>query len=511
MAYLRRRRAGAVLAAGSVIVLAACGSRLPESHIVDAARGYPAGAVASGTNLGAGGGSVVGANGTGSNGGGNGGGTALSPGATGALTGGPSGGATLAAGGPGGASGGASAGGGVAGSGSGGGAGAGGGVGSGAGSGSAPCTKQGSPIVIGQDGAFSGLVGQSTGNMKLGLSVWAKWVNAQGGLQCHPVQLYQEDDGSDPSTAAANVSDLVKNKHAVALVGSDTPIVIASEQSQADQLGVPMVGGDLVTTTWNTDPNLFPQGGSALQVYAGVMSVVKQVTHVTKVGLLYCVEASVCGVVNQNFSRIVAPSGMKVVTTKSISLTQASFTSECQTMKSGGVQYIFTFMDSASLARLTTSCNSLDYHPILGTSAIALAPSVFADPNIQRDNMFYGNSFVPFTATGTAALTAMHNAFKTYTGQDVQDENSVAGWTSGLLFGAAIDALGTSARNQAITPDMVRQGLWSLKRATLGGMVPPITYSKGKPAPINPCYSVLQLTTSGQKAPNGFKFACNNI
>jgi len=154
-------------------------------------------------------------------------------------------------------------------------------------------------------------------------------------------------------------------------------------------------------------------------------------------------------------------------------------------MKSDGAQYIFTFMDSASLARLTTSCNSLDYHPILGTSAIALAPSVFANPNIQQDNMFYGNSFVPFTATGTPALTAMHNAFKTYTGQDVQDENSVAGWTSGLLFGAAINALGSAARNETITPALVRQGLWALKAESLGGMVPPITYAKGKPAPIN--------------------------
>jgi branched-chain amino acid transport system substrate-binding protein len=497
-----RQRVGALLALGSLVVMTACGTRLPNSQIVAAAQGYPAGGTP-----GSGGSSNV--NGAGGNG--------LAGAGFGGATLNPTAGATLAngggvSGGTGGASGGGTSGGG---SNSGGGGNSGGtniGAGNAGGvSSGPPCSKQGSPIVIGQDGAFSGLVGQSTGNIKLGLSVWAKYVNAQGGLQCHPVQLYQEDDGSDPSTSAANVNDLVKNKHAIAIVGSDTPIVIASEQSQADQLGVPMVGGDLVTTTWNTDPNLFPQGGSALQVYAGVMSVVRQVTHVTKVGLLYCVEASVCGVVNQNFSRIVAPSAMTIVGTKSISLTQASFTSECQTMKSAGAQYIFTFMDSASLARLTTSCNSLAYHPILGTSAIALAPSVFADPNIQQDNMFYGNSFVPFTATGTPGLNAMHNAFKTFTGQDLQDENSVAGWTSGLLFGAAIDALGTAARSQTITPDLVRQGLWSLKQQTLGGTVPPITFAKGQPAPINPCYTVLQLTPGGQKTPAGTAFACHNI
>jgi branched-chain amino acid transport system substrate-binding protein len=493
------KRTAALLAVSSLIILTACGTREPTSQIAAAALGNPA----NGQGYNGGGGSNSG-NQAQSNGGAN----------VGLSTTGPTAGATLANGGTNPATGATLANGGLGGAGgTNGGAGGGSGGGSGGGGGSAgpACAKTLAPIVIGQDGAFSGLVGQSTGNMKLGMTVWSRYINANGGLQCHPVQLYQEDDGSDPSTSAANVADLVNNKHSVAIVGSDTPIVIASEQSEVDQLGVPMVGGDLVTTTWNTDPNLFPQGGSALQVYAGVMLVVEHVTHVQKVGLLYCVEASVCGVVNQNFSRIVAPSHMQVVSTQAISLTQATFTSECQTMKSAGAQYIFTFMDSASLARLTTSCNSLNYHPLLGTSAIALAPSVFADPNIQSDNMFYGNSFAPFTATGTPALDAMHAAFKQYTGSDIQDENSVAGWTSGMLFAAAINALGNTARTQTITPALVKQGLWDLKKETLGGLVPPITYVKGQPAPINPCYTVLQLTKSGQRAPNGINFACTNI
>ena len=498
----RRRRAGALIALSGLVVLTACGTRLPNSAIQAAAQGYPpAGAVTSGAAYGSSNGGVVA--------GGTNGGTLVGPGVTGG-SGGASGGATRAAGGGAGGTG-AGGTGGTGGGGGGGGGGTGGGAGIPGGSSSTPCTKQGSPIVIGQDGAFSGLVGQSTGNMKLGLSVWAKWVNANGGLQCHPVQLYQEDDGSDPSTSAANVTDLVKNKHAIALVGSDTPIVIASEQSQADQLGVPMVGGDLVTTTWNTDPNLFPQGGSALQVDAGLVAEIGKVTHVTKIGLLYCVEASVCGVVNQNFSKIVAPSHMTIVGTQAISLTQATFTSECQSMKSGGAQLVFTYMDSASLARFASSCDSLAYHPVLASSAIALAPSVFANSSIQHDTMFYGNAFVPFTATGTSGLQAMDGAFQTYTGQAVQDENSVAGWTSGLLFGAAINALGTAARNETITPALVKQGLWMLHAETLGGTVPPITFSKGQPAPINPCYTVLELTSSGQKAPDGNNFSCTNI
>jgi hypothetical protein len=61
----------------------------------------------------------------------------------------------------------------------------------------------------------------------------------------------------------------------------------------------------------------------------------------------------------------------------------------------------------------------------------------------------------------------MHKCFRKLHGAGPQDENSVAGWTSGLLFGAAINALGTAVRSETITPDLVRQEIWSLKQETL--------------------------------------------
>jgi len=507
-----------ILAMCAVAALAACGTRLSDSAIETAAQGVvPSNAVGTqgSNNTASGGSEPLGGSsaGTGSVSGGfsggkkSGGSTTGTTGSVGAGSGGTSVGSGS---GTGSATRGGTAGGTVSGPAAGGNVG--GGVKPATGSsGNAPCTSQGAPLIIGQPGAFSGFVGQSAGNMKLGMSVWAKYVNANGGLQCHPVQLYQEDDGADPSKTAANVNDLVKNKHVVALVGSDTSITIAAEQSTADALGVPMVGGELVVTDWNTDPNMFPQGGSALQVDAGLVAEIGRETHVSKIGLLYCVEASICGVVNQNFAKIVAPSHMNIVGTKSVSLTQATFTSECQSMKSGGAQLVFTYMDSAALTRFVSSCDSIDYHPVLASSAIALAPSVFANPSLQRDTVFYGNAFVPFTATGTPALDTMHNSFKQYAGQDVPDEPSVAGWTSGLLLQAAIDALVNAARNGPITSAMVVQGLLALHQNNLGGMVPPLTFIKGKPAPINPCYTVLELTTSGQRAPNGYQFSCQNI
>jgi hypothetical protein len=54
----------------------------------------------------------------------------------------------------------------------------------------------------------------------------------------------------------------------------------------------------------------------------------------------------------------------------------------------------------------------------------------------------------------------------------------------------------------------VYQGLYLLKNETLGGLIPPMNYTKGKPAPISTCYSTIKDTKSGIVAPNGSRFAC---
>lgn len=500
----RRAKRGAVvlLAAGSLIVLSACGTRLSDAQIAAGARVKVALQTAAAGN------SNNGAGTTGDGNTGNGGGSIVGPGSTSNPT---VGGGGLSDGGATGSNGGGGSGGGShSGGGSGGGSnGGGGGSGGGAAAGAAPCTASGAPVIIGQDGSFSGLVGQSTGDIKLGMSVWAKYINAHGGVGCHPVQLYQEDDASDPSTAAANVNDLVKNKHAIALVGMDIPIVIASGRSAADQLGIPIVGGDLTATDWTQDPNMFPSGGSALQVYGGSVASAVKKTGMKKVGLLYCVEASICGVIHQNFANLVKASGGELINQQSVSLTQSSFTSECQNLKSAGAQIVWTAVDGSALQRIASSCKSIGYNPVLETAGIAASPNAFGDPNVQTDSLFIGSNETPFVATGTAALNEFHAAFKQYTGSDAPDQSAMKGWVSGQLFAAAINALGTSARTKPLTTAMVFQGLYLLHGETLGGLIPPMTYQKGKPAPIVNCYTTIFVDKHGISSPFGNKFTCS--
>jgi len=144
------------------------------------------------------------------------------------------------------------------------------------------CSQPGSPLVIGQVGGFSGIVSNVLLPARIGMQVWVSDINARGGIACHPVKLFQVDDGSDSSRSAAAVRDLVENKKVVALVGSSVPISIVGYRSASEQLKIPSVGGDSLNYDWSQSPVLFPQGAT---FSATIIGAVKQLADQGKTKL----------------------------------------------------------------------------------------------------------------------------------------------------------------------------------------------------------------------------------
>ncbi|GAA0636009.1 hypothetical protein GCM10009547_45280 [Sporichthya brevicatena] len=375
---------------------------------------------------------------------------------------------------------------------------------------SGKCTKSLSPIVIGQTGAFSGLVGQSTGNIRVGLAVGVKYLNDRGGIACHPVILHQKDDGSDPSKAAANINDLVKNKKAVALVGLNEEIVMAAAAAEARRLGVPIIGGDQVAPEWYTDPNVFPIGGSGVPVFGGPMATVAKATGLSKFGLLYCVEASACGTINDHFEEMADFAKGTVAFKQAVSLTQTDFTSACQGAKAAGVEVLFLSVDASSVQRAARNCKNIGYAPPLVSVSITIAPSVVADPNVRAASLYVGAPHAPYVGTGTPALDEFHAAFKKYTGKVAQDQPMMYGWVDALYFARAIENLPLAIRSGTITTAIILDGVYSLKNETLGGLIPPMTFTRGKVAPFVNCYSALRIGKDGVTSPTGNKPVCNS-
>jgi branched-chain amino acid transport system substrate-binding protein len=102
-----------------------------------------------------------------------------------------------------------------------------------------------SAIVIGATLSLTGSLGVLGQPLAAGYRQEIANVNAAGGIAIggarEKLKLVVLDNGSDPSTAAAQATTLVRRDHAVALLGSATTAIVTPTALIAEQLHVPLV------------------------------------------------------------------------------------------------------------------------------------------------------------------------------------------------------------------------------------------------------------------------------
>jgi branched-chain amino acid transport system substrate-binding protein len=371
---------------------------------------------------------------------------------------------------------------------------------------STPCAAAGTPIKLGQIGAFSGVTGPITASARTGLATWVQDVNARGGIACHPIVLYAFDDGADPAKAAALVQQL-KEKGVAALIAVFDPLGFNGLRSAAEKAKLPVVGGDGIDFSWNESPYLFPVG-------AGLLGSVRGSIHQTvasgktNLGLLYCVEASVCTTGAKLIPQEVAKAGAKMTYQSAISLTQTDFTAQCQSAKNAGVQAMGMAMDGASIGRVARSCAAINYHPQFVTNGLVLSPQNALDPEVRKNTLSSASAVAPWMLDDTQGQREYHAAMQKYAPGTVPDANSIYAWASGKLFEATVNGLGVGARSKPITTDDVMTGLGMIKHNNLGGLTPPITFTAGqKASPLINCVYFELLSDKGWTAQSS-KPAC---
>jgi branched-chain amino acid transport system substrate-binding protein len=378
---------------------------------------------------------------------------------------------------------------------------------------SAPCQSQGSPIKIGEVGAFSGLVGASIPGAHAALPVWVRYINDQGGIACHPVVLYQDDDQSNPAISSSDVHTLAQSDHVAAIVGDWVPLDVAGFRQAIESVKIPAVGGDMVTTDWNQSPYMYGVGGAARAQFVGsVAGLAKQ--GLTRIAIFYCIESTACTSYNAALGAQggAAHNGQKVVYTAATSLTQPDFTSQCENAKKANAQVIVAAGDDSYVQRAARSCAGIDYFPVMALSATQ-GDFDRSDPNLRKDGASLGSAAAPYVLDNTPALQAFHDAMKEYAPTAPVENSAIVTWSDGMMFKAAIDALGPSARTEDITPALVMKGLSRIKNETLGGLIPPTTYGAGggssSPSPEILCYYPMLFGHNGEfTAPEGNKYLC---
>src|SRR5581483_11080692 len=191
------------------------------------------------------------------------------------------------------------------------------------------CPADAAPVAIGQIGTFSGVAGPITSSARTMLGAWAKDINARGGLACHPVTVYSQDDSGDPSRAAALVQQEVTSHHVVAFVSSMVPLSMSGFRPALEAAKVPAIGGIAGTADFNESPWFFPEGASLDDLALGLFRDGVDLGH-KRVGLLYCVEAPACTEIDKKVKNgIVKEAGGELVYDAPVSVAQPDFTAQC--------------------------------------------------------------------------------------------------------------------------------------------------------------------------------------
>ncbi|HEX3613447.1 MAG TPA: ABC transporter substrate-binding protein [Sporichthyaceae bacterium] len=373
----------------------------------------------------------------------------------------------------------------------------------------AACHADAAPVPIGQIGTFSGVAGPITISARNMLGAWAKDINTRGGLACHLVEVYSEDDGGDPARAASEVQQMVASHHVVAFVASEVPLSIGGFRPALEAAKVPEIGGLAGTSDFFESRWIFPESAALDDQAIGLFRQGADLGH-RRVGLLYCVEAPVCTEVDKRArAGTVKAAGAELVYDAPVSVAQPDYTAQCLNARDAKVDLFTLALDGASVGRVIRSCQAIGYRPLLGTGGGLLTPAQATDPTLRAFGAVSVSAEAPWILNDTPGLREYHQALARWLPNQVADGTSVMAWASAKLLEAAVTHLPVAARTGQVTAAMLVTALGGVHDNSLGGLTGPLTFSPGEQHAVsNGCVFYELLGPSGWTAPHGSKPVC---
>jgi branched-chain amino acid transport system substrate-binding protein len=358
----------------------------------------------------------------------------------------------------------------------------------------------GSTIVIGQDGIYSGTGAPQGPHDGQTAKAWAAWVNSHGGINGHPVKVITLDNGQSAATAVANVKQLVQQDHVIALVGGSDNGLESGYAPTLDAAQVPDIGADTdPQPIWTSNDMFFPTGLTLGTLLSSTVVIDSQYGKGTKVADLACTESPACAQLAHADGTALDKAGLDFTSVYLASSTTVDFTAQCESWKQAGVKVVDLVY--GVVPAIPNDCAQQNYFPIFTSQGEPMANMLTTDVNLEAPLQappWFVDS--PIWATYKAAMQAAGIA-------NDEGEGSSDTWQAFTVFQQvaekAIPAGGTP------TSQMVLNGLWSVSNDNFGGIVPsPITYTRDKPTPDQPCFFVLAIKNHQYTAPNGVNALC---
>jgi branched-chain amino acid transport system substrate-binding protein len=361
----------------------------------------------------------------------------------------------------------------------------------------------GSPFKLGVICSCSGSNAAAITTMSNIVAAWSSSVNAVGGISNHPIQLFTADDSQNPGTALSAVTKMVEQDQVIAII--DLSNVDSSFATYVASKQVPVVGGNLDSDLFATNPDFFTAGGTSNGIPDGIVAAAKT-AKVDKLGVLYCSGVPICAELPPALKKIGGPAGVSVSYSGAIPNAAPNYTAPCLAAQQSGANGLFVASGPPQTLAVAQSCTAQGYKPTYIAAESSLANSSLSNPAI--DGAVGEITNLSSSDTDNAQIKAMDQALNTFKPGLLDSAEFSPGssmlWAAGQLFEAAARAghLGDNA-----TPAQMLDGLYTLKDETLGGLTAPLTFTKGQPTSLK-CWFYYQVKGNKFTNPFGASPAC---
>jgi branched-chain amino acid transport system substrate-binding protein len=170
-------------------------------------------------------------------------------------------------------------------------------------------------------------------------------------------------------------------------------------------------------------------------------------------------------------------------------------------MRSAGVEAVLLNSSGEVAERFVADCAKQNYRPMLVSPGQSFEDKLY--DNANYDGAYLANDSFNWFGDDPAA-TEFLAAMKSYRPKTQLNVSATAGWAAGVMFGKAAASVGAAPTSAEIYTGLYAQPA----RNTLGGLAPPITYAKDKPAVVEPCGWYGQLKDGKAIAPHGSAAVC---
>lgn len=364
-----------------------------------------------------------------------------------------------------------------------------------------------STIVVGDIGEDSGPIGASIASSKVAAEAWEAYTNAHGGLNGHPVKIIFGDDATSTSTALSLATTMVTQDHVVAMFGLHAQDPEGSLLKFFAKDKIPIIGvGNSGNELTAESSAMYTTMAVAKSENDDQVAILKRIAPKnTKVGVIYCQGVTACTSEVATVKAYAPKVGLDVVYTASAPLVAPTYTAQVIAAKSAGAQELISIEDPPATSSIIKNAAQQNWYPYVEGAPVQYSSTDTLKTLPSQAKLVVDSVTLPWSLS--KRMKPYVQAVQKYEPGGALGEDGGGVWVAGALFKYISSKFGSTVTSSDITKDLL-----SLRKVTLGGLVPPLTYPKGSTrTQVDTCIGAVEYVNGAWTAPLGATtFVCTS-